>query len=126
VPEQILGAADMLEKASGRWRCEADKPGNFHTGKVIDVQQLADEAVDGMPAHVYSQVRVFEFDRSRPDGDDDEDLPRRDFRVRAWVRIADGLPIRSELVLPGGNRQRIEFAYPAKVEFDLPDCVTSY
>ena len=123
-PAQILGVAEMLEKLSGKWRCEADSPAGFHAGKVIDVQQLADETIDGVPAHVYSQVHVFEFDMSRP-ASGDEDSPRRDFRVRsrAWVGIADGLPIRSELALPGGNRQRIEFAYPAKVEFAFPDCV---
>jgi len=123
-PAQILGVADKLEGLSGKWQCGADNPASFHAGKVIDVQQLADEAIDGVPAHVYSQVRVFESDRS-PTANDDDDSPRRDFRLRsrAWVRIADGLPIRSELAMPGGNRQRIEFAYPAKVEFDLPDCV---
>lgn len=119
-------AADMLEQQT-LWRCEPDDPPSHHPGKVISTHQLADESISGVPTHVYSETRVFEFIAAPltngTEDTGDTSLRGYSMQSRAWVRTADGLPLRSELVFPGG-RLRTEYEYPAAVEFAVPECAT--
>jgi len=123
---ELLKVAAEMEKTSGKWQCQPDDFDEGDAGTVHEVRQLADEAIGGVPAHVYEEVRVFELDATMlAEAAAEGAAPAGDFRTqtRTWVRISDGLPLRSEFQLPSGDSQRTDYEYPANVRFTVPECL---
>jgi hypothetical protein len=118
----------MLEKMSGTWRIESAplKPTYTYPIKVSAVEQLPDATFAGAPAHVYREQCVLEgLPAPRASAADDGDPPRRaQIERTTWVRIADGLPIRTEFAPPGGPKQAMNYEYPENIEIDLPPGLT--
>jgi len=106
----LVEATIRLERLSGSWQCRPD-PGPQYVAKLIAVEPLADETVGSVPTHVYFAVWAF---GSAPGG--------YELESRMWIRVSDGLPLRSELFVPGGSSLRTDFEYPAMVEVALPRC----
>jgi hypothetical protein len=106
----LVHATVMLERLSGAWLCQPD-PLPQYPSTLLVVEPLADETLGDAPAHVYFAAWRF-------------GSPEQGYQVesRVWIRMSDGLPLRSELSLPGGNSVRTDFEYPAMVEIRLPRC----
>jgi hypothetical protein len=109
----LVQAAAMMQSQSGVWQCQPDRLGAQYQGKLLDVTQLADETVGDVPTHVYFAVWGF-------------GAGKQGFQLesRVWIRLSDGLPLRSEFSPPGGESQVTEFEYPAVVDFPSPVCAT--
>lgn len=116
--KQILSVADQMAQASNTWRCTSDTDDIGPRARMLDVKRLDDEAVAGQPARVYQYTNRFRV----PAEDKHSRLEEVTTQTRVWVRVADGLPVRSELLMPGGHKQRSEFEYGRAVKFAVPDC----
>ncbi len=116
--KQILSVADQMAQASNIWQCTSDTDDIGPRARMLDVKRLDDEAVAGKPARVYQYTYRF---RVPADGNRSR-LEEVTTQTRVWVRVADGLPVRSELLMPGGHKQRSEFEYGRAVKFAVPDC----
>jgi hypothetical protein len=106
----LVQATVMLERLSGAWLCQPD-PLPQYPSTLLVVEPLADETLGDAPAHVYFAAWGFGSAEHR-----------YQLESRVWLRVSDGLPLRSELSLPGGNSVRTDFEYPAIVEICLPRC----
>jgi len=122
----LIQASVTLQKLSGTWQCRADRDGPQYPTRLIEAHPLADETVGGVPTHVYLAIRGIgtEGPARSEAAADEEGRPQWGFRLenRVWVRVSDGLPLRSELSLPGGTHLRTEFEYPAAIGFPTPVC----
>ena|SRR5450631_1066784 len=102
----------MLERLSGVWQCQPD-PLPQPPGQLLVAEPLADDTVGEVPAHVYFAVWAL------GSGQHGYQL-----ESRVWLRLSDGLPLRSELSLPGGSSIRTDYEYPAALDIPLPRCAT--
>lgn len=117
---EILKAIATLQHLSGKWQCEPDplEPAYRVKGLDFQVQQVADEVIDGAPAHVYEGSRTFV-----PTSGETAQSHSYQLSVRTWIRISDGLPIRYEMTTPGSlQRIRTDIEYPASVDVVVPEC----
>jgi hypothetical protein len=109
---ELTRATMMLERLSGRWQCQPDS-GPQYPATMLVAEPLADEALGDEPAHVYFASWRF--------GTAVQGYP---MESRVWIRMADGLPVRSEFSSPGGFNVRTEFEYPAHLTIAEPQCET--
>ena len=118
----LVKATVMLEKLSGTWICQADSlpPHNF---KIVAVEQLEDESIGDTPTHVFLAHRAAAGKSAAQASADGEAPGGYDLQNRVWVRVSDGLPLRSVLTLPGGNGRRTDYEYPSiAIEIPMPEC----
>ncbi len=118
----LIKATAALERLSGVWQCQPDAPPP-HNYRITSVEPLEDEPVNGVMAHVYLAHRAFGGgSAARADDDDGSAPPAHELLNRIWIRASDGLPLRSELTIPGGSSRRTDFDYPSAVEIPMPEC----
>ena len=107
----LIKAAAMLQSLSGVWQCQRD-PVPQHPSKLLSVEPLADRSIGRVRAHVYTAVWGL-------------DSTQGGFQLesRVWIRVSDGLRLRSELSFPGGTSLRTEYEYPdAAPDISVPQC----
>ena len=112
----LLSVADQMAKASNSWRCTPDD--DFGPpAQMLDVRRLEDEPFAGQPARVYQYTNRFRVPAE--DGRSEPEVITTQTRI--WVRVSDGLPVRSDVLLPE-HRQRSEFEYGRAIDFAMPKC----
>lgn len=104
---EILKANAMLARASGVWRCEPD-PAPHPPSTMLSVEAMPDRSIGRVRAHVYSVLWGADSSPSS-----------YQFESHLWIGVTDGLLLRNEPILPGGNSMHTEFEYPA-VAPDIP------
>lgn len=109
----LTKANTMLQRLSGTWQCKPDASAQYPS-KLLSVEPLEDRSIGRVRAHVYSAVWGF-----------DSAQGGYQLQGRVWIRVSDGMPLRSELSFPGGTSLRTEYEYPAAApDISLPQCVT--
>jgi hypothetical protein len=112
----------MLEKMSGTWQIEPTPLKPTNPIKVTAVEQLPDATFGGAPTHVFREKCFLEGLPGAPASaaDHGDRLPPLQLERTTWVRISDGLPVRTEFTFPGGPKQMMNYEYPEKIEITLP------
>ena len=121
---QLLEAANEMAQMSNTWRCVPDPDAAAPAAPMVDVQRLDDAVIAGETVEVYRYDNVFAVEPE--DGEAElADAEQVTTETRVFVRATDGLPLRREVTLPGGQTQWSEYEYSNVATFTVPDCGSS-